>query len=305
MLRFGLFLFTNIAVVALLMIVVTVAGKVFGIDLSMRNSGGLNYAGLATMALMWGMVGSLISLFLSKTMAIRGAGVQVIKTPRTETERWLVDTIAKQAKAVNIGMPDVGIFDSPQPNAFASGWNKNNAIVAVSSGLLHTMTPDEVEAVLAHEIGHVANGDMVTMTLLQGVVNAFVIFFARIIGNIVDQVVFKNESDSPGMGYYITSFVMDILLGFVASAVVMWFSRYREFRADEMGARLASKESMIAALEALKPAEKLPEAMPEGMRALAITSGRPEGFSIAHLFASHPSLDLRIEALKRYNPRKA
>lgn len=305
MLRIGLFLLTNIAVVALLMLVVTIASKVFGIDLRTHTQGGLNYAGLATMALVWGFAGSLISLFLSKFMAIKGMGVQVIKTPATATERWLVDTVARQAAAVKIGMPDVGIFDSLQPNAFASGWNKNNAIVAVSTGLLHTMNEKEVEAVLAHEIGHVANGDMVTMTLLQGVVNAFVIFFARIIGTIVDQTIFKNESDSPGLGYYITSFVMDILLGFLASAIVMWFSRYREFRADEMGARLAGKDSMIAALNALRPATQRPDAMPENMAALGIASGKREGFSIAHIFASHPSLDKRIASLQAYNPRKA
>src|SRR5690606_23571983 len=201
----------------------------------------------------------MVSLFISKWMAKKSTGTVVIETPRNATEKWLVDTVAKHAQAVNIGMPEVGIVNNSQRNAFASGWNKKQALVAVCSGILQRMTPDEVEAVLAHEIGHVANGDMVTLALIQGVVNAFVMFFARIIGSFVDRTVFKNTSDSPGIGYFVTSIVMDILLGFLASAIVMWFSRLREFRADEMGAKLASKDKMISALDALRPSAQRPD----------------------------------------------
>lgn len=301
MMRIGLFLLTNLAVLIVFSIVFTI---VFGLG-RVHGAGGLNYASLAVMCLCYGMIGSMVSLFLSKWMAKKTTGTQVIEKPSNQIEQWLLDTVAKQAKAVNIGMPEVGIFDNAQPNAFATGWSKNNALVAVSSGLLQTMTPEEVEAVLAHEIGHVANGDMVTLALIQGVVNAFVMFFARIIGNFVDRALFKNESDSPGIGYFVTSIVMDILLGILASAIVMWFSRKREYRADEMGARLASREKMISALNALRPAEARPDQMPEAMKAFAIASGTQQGFSIANLFRSHPTLDDRIEALQKFNPHKA
>ncbi|MDO5651320.1 MAG: protease HtpX [Moraxella sp.] len=304
MMRIGLFLLTNLAVVAIASIVMMILFKFFGIG-GVHTAGGLNYAGLAIMCFVYGMVGSVISLFLSKWMAKRSTGTVIIETPKNQIEQWLVDTVAKQARMAKIGMPEVGIFDNAQPNAFATGWNKNNALVAVSSGLLNTMTADEVEAVLAHEIGHVANGDMVTLALIQGVVNAFVMFFARIIGNFVDKVVFKNESDSPGMAYFITSMVMDIALGMLASAIVMWFSRLREYRADEMGAKLASRDKMISALNALRPAEARPDTMPESMKAFAISSGQSQGFSIANLFRSHPTLDDRIAALQKFNPHKA
>lgn len=294
MMRIGLFLLTNIAVMVVLGIVMSIfnLGGAFG-------QGGLNYTSLMVMCFAYGMMGSMISLFLSKGLAKKSMGVQLIDNPSSARDKWLVDTVAKQAKSVNIDMPEVGIFDSPQPNAFATGWNKNAALVAVSTGLLQTMTPEEVEAVLAHEIGHVANGDMVTLALIQGVVNAFVMFFARVIGYFVDQLVFKNESDSPGMGYFITSMVMDIMLGFLATAIVMWFSRVREFRADEMGAKLAGKQNMIAALNALRPASQQPDPMPESMKAFAIASGQQQGFSIAQLFRSHPTLDDRITALTK------
>lgn len=298
MMRIGLFLLTNLAVIIVCSIAFAVLSLVFGLG-SVHAGGGLNYASLIVMCLVWGMVGSLISLFMSKWLAKKSTGTVVIETPRNATEQWLVDTVAKQARAVNIGMPEVGIFDNPQPNAFATGWNKNSSLVAVSTGLLHTMTADEVEAVLAHEIGHVANGDMVTLALIQGVVNAFVMFFARIIGNFVDRAIFRNEDDAPGIGYFVTSIVMDILLGMLASAIVMWFSRRREFRADEMGAKLASRDKMISALNALRPAESRPDTMPEGMRAFAISSGQSQGFSIASLFRSHPTLDDRIAALQK------
>lgn len=294
MMRIGLFLLTNIAVMVVLGIVMSIfnLGGAFG-------QGGLNYTSLMVMCFAYGMMGSMISLFLSKGLAKKSMGVQLIDNPSSALDKWLVDTVAKQAKSVNIDMPEVGIFDSTQPNAFATGWNKNAALVAVSTGLLQTMTPEEVEAVLAHEIGHVANGDMVTLALIQGVVNAFVMFFARVIGYFVDQLVFKNESDSPGMGYFITSMVMDIMLGFLATAIVMWFSRVREFRADEMGAKLAGKQNMIAALNALRPASQQPDPMPESMKAFAIASGQQQGFSIAQLFRSHPTLDDRITALTK------
>lgn len=298
MMRIGLFLLTNLAVLIVFSIVFAVLSRVFGLG-GVFGAGGLNYTSLAVMCLVWGVVGSMISLFLSKWTAKKSTGTVVIDVPKNGTEQWLVDMVARQAKAVGIGMPEVGIFDNPQPNAFATGWNKNNALVAVSTGLIHTMTPDEVEAVLAHEIGHVANGDMITLTLIQGVVNAFVMFFARVIGNFVDRVVFKNESNSPGLAYYATSIVMDILLGILASAIVMWFSRLREYRADEMGAKLAGRDKMISALNALRPAEARPDTMPEAMKAFAISSGQSQSFSIAHLFRSHPSLDDRIAALQK------
>lgn len=303
MMRIGLFLLTNLAVLVVFGIVFSILSAFFGLG-SVHGAGGINFGSLAVMCAVYGMVGSMVSLLLSKWMAKRSTGTVVIEQPRNATEQWLVDTVAKQAKAVKIGMPEVGIFDNAQPNAFATGWNKNKALVAVSSGLLHTMTPDEVEAVLAHEIGHVANGDMVTLALIQGVVNAFVMFFARIVGSFVDRVVFKNE-DGPGIGYFVTSIVMDILLGFLASAIVMWFSRKREFRADEMGAKLAGRNKMISALDALRPAEQRPDQMPENMKAFAISSGQSQSFSIANFFRSHPTLDDRIAALKEYNPSKA
>ena len=299
MMRIGLFLLTNLAVLVVFGIVFSILSAFFGLG-SVHGAGGVNFGSLAVMCAVYGMVGSMISLFLSKWMAKRSTGTVVIEQPRNSTEQWLVETVAKQAKAVNIDMPEVGIFDNSQPNAFATGWNKNKALVAVSSGLLHTMTPDEVEAVLAHEIGHVANGDMVTLALIQGVVNAFVMFFARIVGSFVDRVVFKNE-DGPGIGYFITSMVMDILLGFLASAIVMWFSRLREFRADAMGAKLAGRNKMISALDALRPAEQRPDQMPESMQAFAISSGQSQSFSIANFFRSHPTLDDRIAALRNAN----
>ena len=304
MMRIGLFLLTNLAVIVVFSIVFGILSRVFGIG-GVHTAGGLNYTSLAIMCGLYGMIGSMVSLFISKWMAKRSTGTVVIDTPKNPTEQWLVDTVAKQARAVNISMPEVGIFNNSQPNAFATGWNKNKALVAVSSGLLQNMTADEVEAVLAHEIGHVANGDMVTLALIQGVVNAFVMFFARIIGNFVDRTVFKNEGNAPGIGYFVTSIVMDILLGFLASAIVMWFSRLREFRADEMGAKLASREKMISALNALRPAEQRPDQMPENMKAFAISTGQTQGFSIANFFRSHPTLDDRIEALRKYNPSEA
>lgn len=296
MLRIGLFLLTNIAVMMVFGITMMILSQVFGIHIGSRGS----MVGLMMMCFMYGMIGSLVSLFLSKWMAKRSTGTKVIENPSNPMEVWLVETVRRQAEAVKIDMPEVGIFDNPSPNAFATGWNKNKALVAVSTGLLQTMNQDEVEAVLAHEIGHVANGDMVTLALVQGVMNAFVMFFARIIGQFVDRAVFKNEQGY-GMGYYLTTMVLDIVFGFVASAIVMWFSRYREFRADEMGAKLAGRDKMISALNTLKPASQRPDYLPEGMKAMAINEGRAEGFSLAKLFASHPTLDDRIASLQKLN----
>jgi len=293
MMRIGLFLLTNLAV----LVVFGIVASLFGIG-GVHNAGGLNLTSLLVMCFAYGMIGSIVSLFLSKWLAKRSTNTQVITSPTNATERWLVDTVARLAGEVNIGMPEVGIFQNPQPNAFATGWNKNKALVAVSSGLLQSMTPDEVEAVLGHEIGHVANGDMVTLALIQGVVNAFVMFFARLIGSFVDRAVFKNNSDRPGIGYFITSMVMDVVLGFLATAIVMWFPRRREFRADQMGAKLAGKQKMINALQALKPASVQPDHMPENMKAFAISSGQQPSFSVANLFRSHPSLDERIATLQ-------
>ncbi|WP_066805798.1 protease HtpX [Moraxella oblonga] len=297
MMRIGLFLLTNLAIVIVASLAFTILSKVFGLG-SIHGSGG--YVTLAVMCFCYGMVGSLISLFLSKWMAKKSTGTVVINQPNNATEQWLIETVAKQAQAVGIKMPEVGIFDNAQPNAFATGWNKNDALVAVSTGLLHTMSADEVEAVLAHEIGHVANGDMVTLALIQGVVNAFVMFFARVIAILVDNALSGNkENNQPGVAYFVTSMVMDILLGFLASAIVMWFSRLREYRADEMGARLASRDKMISALNALRPAESRPDQMPTSMKAFAISSGQSQGFSIANLFRTHPTLDERIGALQK------
>lgn len=300
MLRIGLFILTNLAVLLVLGLVLTLLSTVFGVQVGSLNGTNGNFIGLAVLCLAYGIIGSLISLFLSKWLAKKSTGTVIITTPSNHTEQWLVQTVAKQAQMVNIKMPQVGIFDNAQPNAFATGWNKNDALVAVSTGLLNSMTTDEVEAVLAHEIGHVANGDMVTLALIQGVVNAFVMFFARIIGTLVDRVIFKNDSNSVGVGYFITTMVMDILLGFLASAIVMWFSRMREYRADKMGAKLASPQKMISALNALRPSSTQPDTMPESMKAFAISSGQATGFSVAKLFSSHPSLDERINALQHY-----
>lgn len=294
MMRIGLFLLTNLAVMVICGIVMNIIAPMLGFQLGRGST-----TGLLVMCFMWGMIGSLFSLLISKWAAKRSTGTQVITQPTSSTEIWLVETVQRLASNVNIDMPEVGIFDNPSPNAFATGWNKNKALVAVSSGLLTHMNKQEIEAVLAHEIGHVANGDMVTLALVQGVVNSFVMFFARIVGTVIDRVVFRNESDAPGIGYFVSSMILDVVFGIAAQAVVMWFSRYREYRADEAGARLAGKGNMIAALEALKPASQHPDHMPPAMAAFAINEGKNGGFSFAQLFASHPSLDSRIEHLQK------
>jgi heat shock protein HtpX len=290
--RILLFLATNIAV----LLVASITFRVLGLEQFMYQQGvGLNLTGSLILAAMFGMGGSFISLLMSKWMAKRSTGAQVIDQPRNQSERWLVDTVKELAQKAGIGMPEVAVFASPQPNAFATGATKNSALVAVSTGLLENMRPDEVRAVLGHEIGHVANGDMVTLTLIQGVVNTFVIFFARIIGSIVDRAVFRSENGN-GIGFFVVTMIAQVVLGIGASMIVMWFSRHREFRADAAGAQLAGRDNMIGALERLKAATKMPETMPETLVAFGISSGMRQGLSA--LFSSHPPLDTRIAALR-------
>jgi heat shock protein HtpX len=287
--RVMLFLATNLAILVVLSIVV----NVLGLDRYLTAQGG-NLTGLLVFAAIFGFGGAFISLAISKWMAKRAMGVQVIEQPRNQTEAWLVETVRRQAQAAGIGMPEVGIFDSPEPNAFATGPNRNKALVAVSTGLLQRMNQNEVEAVLGHEVSHVANGDMVTLTLIQGVVNTFVIFLARIIGNLVDRTFFRSENGR-GPAYFVAVIVSEIVLGILASIIVAWFSRYREFRADKGGANLAGTQKMIGALEKLKSAhEPLPA---QQFAAFGITAGEgPSGFK--RLFLSHPPLDERIAALR-------
>ena len=290
--RIFLFLATNVAVLVL----VSIVFRLLGFDNILATNGvDLNLNALLVLCALMGFAGSLISLFMSKSMAKMSTRAQVIESPRTEGERWLVDTVRRQSDAAGIGMPEVAIFPSPQPNAFATGANRNNALVAVSSGLLEAMSRDEVEAVLGHEIGHVANGDMVTLTLIQGVVNTFVLFLARIVGFFVDRVLLKNEQGL-GMGYWITSLLAQVVLGILASMIVMWFSRHREFKADQAGARLASREKMIGALERLRAAQQMQNTMPDTLVAFGIASGLKSGLQA--LFSSHPPLEARIEALR-------
>lgn len=296
MMRIGLFLLTNLAVVALAGIVL----NLLGVGHYLEANGDLNLNSLLAFCAVFGFAGSFISLFLSKFMAKRSTGTRVIENPQTADERWVVQTVAELAEKAGIGMPEVGIFPSPSSNAFATGWNKNKALVAVSEGLMHRFQKDEVRAVLAHEIGHVANGDMVTLTLIQGVVNTFVMFFARIIGHTVDRVVFKTERGH-GFGYYIVVFIAEMVLGVLASMIVMAFSRYREFRADYAGASLADKQSMINALARLQSESQAqaPVEMPDTMQAFGISGGFKQKFG--KLFASHPPLAERIATLQQTN----
>lgn len=258
------------------------------------NEQGLNLNALLLFAAVMGFGGAFISLAISKWSAKTAVGAQVIGAPRTPTERWLVETVKRQAQAAGIGMPEVATYDSPQVNAFATGMNKNNALVAVSTGLLANLTRDEAEAVLAHEVSHVANGDMVTLALIQGVVNTFVMFLSRVIGHTVDRVIFRNERGH-GPAFWISVIVAELVLGILASIIVMWFSRQREFRADAGGARMAGRENMIAALKRLKAAYE-PSSLPGQMAAFGISGGMGDG--LKRLFASHPGLDERIAALR-------
>jgi heat shock protein HtpX len=291
--RIFLFLLTNLAVVVLAGITLNLLGV--GSILA-ANGIDLNPGALLAFCAVFGMSGAFVSLLLSKFLAKRSTGTQILTAARNREEQWLLSTVEELAKEAGIGMPEVGIFPAEQPNAFATGWNRNQALVAVSTGLLRNMGPSEVRAVLAHEIGHVANGDMVTLALVQGVVNTFVMFLARVAGFFVDRVLLKNERGL-GMGYFITSIVMELVLGMLAMTVVMWVSRRREFRADAFGARLAGRDAMIAALERLRIGDQLPDAMPATLQAFGIRSGHPRGFEA--LFRSHPPLEERIEALRR------
>ena len=288
MFRIGLFLATNVAVLFILIITFSL----LGLDgLLQQNGVDLDLTALLIYSAVLGFAGAVISLFTSKWAATRSMGVRIINEPANETDKWLVETARFQAGRAGIGMPQVGVFDHPSPNAFATGWNRNNALVAVSAGLLRHMNRDEVEAVLGHEISHVANGDMVTLALIQGVVNTFVIFLSRVIGFLVDRLVFKVQRGH-GPAFWIVSLLAQFVLGILASAIVMWFSRWREYRADAGGARLAGRGKMIAALEKLRAAQDAPP-LPEEMAAQAINAGRVQA-----IFASHPPLDARIAALR-------
>ena len=288
--RVFLFLATNIAVV----LVLSITLRLLGVD-SYLTETGLNYQSLLIFAALFGMGGAFISLAISKWSAKRMTGARVIETPSNETERWLVETVRRQAEKAGIGMPEVAIYNAPEINAFATGMNKNNALVAVSAGLLRSMSQDEAEAVLGHEISHVANGDMVTLALIQGVVNTFVIFLARVIGHFVDRVLLKNEHGH-GIGFWVTTIAAELLLGILASMIVMYFSRLREFRADSGGATLAGRHKMIAALERLKIASGQPQ-LPDQLVAFGISGGVREG--LGKLLRTHPQLDDRIAALRR------
>ncbi|EIT69630.1 protease HtpX [Hydrocarboniphaga effusa] len=287
--RIALFLITNLAV----MLVLSVVASLLGVNRYL-TANGLNFGALLAFCAIFGFGGSIISLLMSKWVAKRSVGAQVITEPRNSAEMWLLQTVERQARAAGIGMPEVAVYDAPEPNAFATGANKNAALVAVSTGLMRSMNQDEVEAVLGHEISHIANGDMVTLTLIQGVVNTFVMFLARVIGYFVDSMLSgrnQNESRSSiGFGYYITVFVLEIVFGILASMIVAWFSRQREFRADRGGAHLAGKRKMISALQKLGGAAA--STLPPQQMAFGIAGGVKEWFS------TPPPIEKRIAALQ-------
>jgi heat shock protein HtpX len=284
--RIALFLATNMAVLALLSIVLSVLQS-FGINLG-------NNGTLLVFAVIFGFGGSLFSLMISKWMAKRMTGMHLIENPQNELEQWLVSTVRRQSEKAGIKMPEVGIYDAPEINAFATGPSRNNSLVAVSTGLLRSMSRDEAEAVLGHEVSHVANGDMVTMALLQGVMNTFVIVLSRVVGRVVDSVVFGNR-DGVGFGYYIVVFILDMVFGLFASFITAWFSRQREFRADAGGASLAGKEKMIAALQRLAQNHGQ-SSLPTQIAAFGISGGLKSG--IGALMMTHPPLEVRIDALR-------
>jgi heat shock protein HtpX len=289
--RIALFLITNLAIMLVLGVVISV----FGLGNVLDAQGvGLDLGSLLVLSAVVGMTGSIISLAMSKFMAKKSTGAYVITSPRNETEQWLFATVERQAQAAGIRMPEVAIYDSPDMNAFATGMFRNDALVAVSTGLLRGMSRDEVEAVLAHEVSHVANGDMITLALIQGVVNTFVFFLSRVIGHIVDRVVFKTERGH-GPAYWITAIVAQVVLGILASAIVMWFSRQREYRADAGGADLAGRQKMINALKRLQQSVNQPH-LPEQLEAFGISGGMGSGFK--RLFMSHPPLEERIALLE-------
>ncbi len=289
--RVLLFLGTNLAVVLLLGAVC----RILGVDQYLYQYGS-NMTGLLVFTAIFGMGGSLISLMMSKWIALKSTRAKIIEQPANEVERWLLETVGRQAQAAGIGMPDVAIYEAPDANAFATGAKRNEALVAVSTGLMHAMDRDEVEAVLAHEVSHVANGDMVTLALIQGVVNTFVMFFARIIGSIVDQAMRGNSSrQGVGMGYFLATMVAELVLGLFASMIVMWFSRQREFRADAGSANLAGAGKMVSALRRLQAIHQ-PSQLPSEMAAFGIHGSLGQGFK--RLFMSHPPLEERIAALQ-------
>jgi heat shock protein HtpX len=290
--RILLFVATNVAVLVVLSVVLRLLGVE---DILNEQGSSLDVQSLLVFSAVVGFTGSLISLFMSKWMAKQATGAQVIVNPRTATESWLVNTVQRQAQAAGIGMPEVAIYDSPDVNAFATGWSRNNALVAVSTGLLNRLDKDQVEAVLGHEVSHVANGDMVTLALIQGVVNTFVVFLSRVIGFVVDRVVFKTERGY-GPGFFIASLAAQILLGILATMIVMWFSRQREFRADAGGAKLAGRDSMVRALQGLANLRE-PNDLPREMQAFGIFGGAGQG--LQRLFMSHPPIEERIAALQR------
>lgn len=290
--RVLLFLGTNLAII----VVASITLNLLGIGSFLDESGtNLNLQSLLIFCFIFGMAGSVISLLLSKKIAKWSMKVKIIDKPGNSTEEWLFRTIERQSKDAGIGMPEIGIFEAQQANAFATGANRNKALVAVSSGMMQRFNKDEIEAVLGHEVGHVANGDMITLALIQGVVNTFVMFLARVIGFVVDRVVLKNERGL-GIGYFITTIVAEIVLAILASTIVFWFSRRREFVADRDGARLGSRAGMINALQRLKVESQVPNQLPESMRAFGITGGKRSGFKA--LFMTHPPLEDRIAALQ-------
>jgi heat shock protein HtpX len=289
--RIGLFVITNLAIVLVLSVVLSL----LGVDRLLDESGaGLDMTSLVIFASVFGFGGSLISLLISKWTAKRMTGAQVITTPRNDTEVWLLNTVRNQAQRAGIGMPEVAIYDAPDVNAFATGARRDNALVAVSSGLLRAMSRDEAEAVLAHEVSHVANGDMITLALIQGVVNTFVIVASRVVGHLVDRVVFKTERGH-GPAFYLTSIVAQLVFGILASTIVFWFSRQREFRADAGAAGIAGRQKMVAALEKLRGNVNQPH-LPDQMAAFGISGG--VGAGLKRLFMTHPPLEERIAALK-------
>ena len=290
--RITLFLITNLAIIFVLSIVL----QLLGIG-PMLDEQGLNMGSLIAFAAVFGFGGSLISLAISKWTAKRMTGARVIVNPANELEAWLVTVVRRQAEQAGIGMPEVAIYEAPDVNAFATGMRRNNALVAVSTGLLRAMDRDEAEAVLAHEVSHVANGDMITLALIQGVVNTFVIVASRVVGYLVDRMVFKTERGH-GPGFFITSMIAQLVFGILASVIVFWFSRQREFRADAGAARLAGREKMIAALEKLRRSVAQPH-LPDQMAAFGISGAGAGG--LKRLFMTHPPLEERIEALKRGN----
>jgi heat shock protein HtpX len=292
--RIFLFIATNLAVLALLSAVMFVLQSVFGVRLPQGGMGEL-----LVFSAVLGFGGALISLAISKWSAKHVMGVRVILEPQSDIERWLIDTVRRLAAQAQIGMPEVGVFEAEEMNAFATGARRDAALVAVSTGLLKGMSRPQAEAVLGHEISHVANGDMVTLALLQGVLNTFVIFLARIIGGLVDRAVFRNDRGESGIGFFVTTFIAQIVLGILASMIVAWYSRRREFRADRGGANLAGAGSMIGALEALQRSHGEP--MPPQMQAFGINTGESRGFM--RFFMSHPPLDARIAALRGEDTR--